>query len=176
MCAILDADVRDAVFGKKPTSAGGIFFKWINSGRGCLVVSKRLWNELKHKPPETFKMWEQQLILAGKKKKKKDLSLRKLSREDEEASEEFIAELESANVCRSNDVHILALAKVSGSRLLFSNDKALWDDFRDRNILQPKGKIYSKCMNKQTCEKLLAQRDLCDRVRELPQISGVDLS
>lgn len=174
MCAILDADVRDAVFGEKPTLAGSIFFKWINSGGGCLVVSEHLWNELKHNPPKIFKMWQQQLILAGKRKK--NLSLRKLSTKGEEASKDFIAQLEATNACRSNDVHILALAKVSGSRLLFSNDKDLWDDFRDRNILKPKGKIYSKCMSKQTCEKLLAQKDLCDRVRELPQISRVDLS
>ena len=46
----------------------------------------------------------------------------------------------------SNDIHILALARVSGCRLLFSRDHALSEDFRNRGIIPPRdghaGRIY----------------------------------
>jgi len=46
---------------------------------------------------------------------------------------------------RSNDEHILALAIVSTARVLCSDDNALCEDFKDRNILPPpRGKIYRR--------------------------------
>jgi hypothetical protein len=43
---------------------------------------------------------------------------------------------------RSDDPHVLAVALVSGARVLFSFDAALCDDFRDRRIIKdPRGKI-----------------------------------
>ena len=46
-------------------------------------------------------------------------------------------------LCRSNDTHVLALARVSGARLLFANDGALIEDFQDNDILRrPSGKVY----------------------------------
>ena len=44
--------------------------------------------------------------------------------------------------CRSDDQHIIALARVSGARLLCSDDGNLQADFGDRNILEPKGNVY----------------------------------
>jgi len=45
--------------------------------------------------------------------------------------------------CRSNDVHVIALAQVSGVRLLCSEDGALHDDFRNPRLLnKPRGKVY----------------------------------
>ncbi len=43
---------------------------------------------------------------------------------------------------KSDDPHVLALAKVSGARLLYTNDKDLKDDFKNLGVLKPKGKIY----------------------------------
>ena len=43
---------------------------------------------------------------------------------------------------KSDDEHILALALVSGARLLFSGDKDLHDDFKNPNIISPKGRVY----------------------------------
>ncbi|MBN1294290.1 MAG: hypothetical protein JXB48_20815, partial [Candidatus Latescibacteria bacterium] len=46
-------------------------------------------------------------------------------------------------VCISNDLHILALARVSGARLLCSFDTDLHQDFTNSRIIKkPKGKIY----------------------------------
>jgi hypothetical protein len=49
--------------------------------------------------------------------------------------------------CQSNDCHIIALAIVSGSRLLFTRDDLLKGDFKNRDLLNPRGKIYSSARN-----------------------------
>ena len=56
--------------------------------------------------------------------------------------------LESSSRLRSDDAHVLALACVSGARLLYTGDRALMDDFRDPEIVpRPRGKIYSGAKN-----------------------------
>lgn len=45
---------------------------------------------------------------------------------------------------KSNDVHVLALARASGARLLFSHDKSLAQDFKNRECLEPSGAVYKK--------------------------------
>ena len=46
--------------------------------------------------------------------------------------------------CRSNDTHVIALAQISGARLLYSNDKDLHVDFKNKRLIdEPRGKIYS---------------------------------
>ena len=46
--------------------------------------------------------------------------------------------------CRSNDTHVIALAQISGARLLYSNDKDLYVDFKNKHLIdEPRGKIYS---------------------------------
>jgi hypothetical protein len=42
----------------------------------------------------------------------------------------------------SDDEHILALAMISGARLVYSHDKALHQDFCDPHILSPRGRVY----------------------------------
>jgi predicted nucleic acid-binding protein len=42
----------------------------------------------------------------------------------------------------SNDPHILALARVSGARILFSRDGDLHSDFKNSKVIRPKGKVY----------------------------------
>lgn len=47
--------------------------------------------------------------------------------------------------CRSNDEHIIALARVSGARLLCSQDRKLSQDFTNRDLLiSPRGKVYKE--------------------------------
>lgn len=49
------------------------------------------------------------------------------------------------NVCTSDDQHVIALAVVSGARLLCSGDNLLCDDFRNpRIVANPRGNIYRK--------------------------------
>lgn len=48
MCAIVDASVMGEVFGPKPAPAGKVFFEWLNSGNGRLVVGGKLLLELRN--------------------------------------------------------------------------------------------------------------------------------
>ena len=44
--------------------------------------------------------------------------------------------------CRSNDPHVIALASVSGCRLIFSKDQDLHEDAKDKSLLNPSASIY----------------------------------
>lgn len=58
-----------------------------------------------------------------------------------DAATRLIAE---GGVAASNDHHILALARVSGARILCSQDGKLRADFKKRELVNsPKGKLYS---------------------------------
>ena len=76
-------------------------------------------------------------------------------------------ELGQREICRSDDEHVLALALVSGARLLYTNDSALIEDFKNRAIVQnPAGKIYTTARNNTVTtahRRLLADRTLCRR-------------
>ena len=57
----------------------------------------------------------------------------------------------------SCDFHVLALALVSGARLLFTGDKDLMTDFKNTTVIsKPRGKIYSGVK-----QKLLLQKSVC---------------
>ena len=67
--------------------------------------------------------------------------------------------------CQSDDPHVIALAQISGARLLYSNDKTLHQDFKRKTLVDgPRGKVYSTVENKsfkQAHQKLLGMKDLC---------------
>ena len=77
--------------------------------------------------------------------------------------------LEKKGLCISDDPHVIALARISGARLLCSNDKDLQQDFGTKNLIdRPRGKVYSTRDKQKYKEyqpnvhgKLLANRDLC---------------
>lgn len=49
----------------------------------------------------------------------------------------------AGNSLRSNDEHVLALALVSGARLLVAHDRRLRRDFRNPSIISgPRGNVY----------------------------------
>ena len=54
-------------------------------------------------------------------------------------------------VCRSDDPHVIALAKISGTRLLYTNDNGLEGDFKK---LIPKGIVLT---TKQDTQKQITQ-------------------
>ena len=74
-------------------------------------------------------------------------------------------ELSRDGECLSNDIHVIALAQISGARLLYSNDKVLHTDFRNKRLVDsPRGKLYSTNEQKNFTEvhaRLLRNRDLC---------------
>jgi hypothetical protein len=48
----------------------------------------------------------------------------------------------NVSICKSDDPHIIALAQVSGARLLCSHDEGLGEDFTNAKLIKPRGKVY----------------------------------
>ena len=152
MCAIVDANVAYQVFGDDRPPAGIRFFDWLSSPRGQLVVGGKLRKELARN--ERFVKWLRSALRNGRARSVAD-----------EAVDDHAMGLRRQGVCRSNDVHVLALALVSGARLLYTNDSALIDDFGNREIVaSPRGKVYTTARNVEVTDahrRLLGARDLC---------------
>ena len=153
MCAIIDANVVGEVFGDERPEAGEEFFRWINTGQGVLVVGGKLFLELTRASAK-FNRWAQAALLTGR-----------MIRQDANEVNARERQISSDRQHASNDPHVLALAQVSGARLLYTNDQDLQQDFKDRRLVnQPRGKIYSTLRNKdfaQSHKSLLSRRDLC---------------
>lgn len=153
MCAIVDTNVAPEVFGDSQTPAGKHFYKWLmRRNGGTLVAGGKLLRELD--PNANFKAVFGERLRAGRAKRVPD--------------DEITAALDELpnELIESDDHHVLALANVSGARLLFTNDDALQDDFRNRQIIRgTQGRIYTTGRNRNvtdTHKRLLQRRDLCD--------------
>ena len=155
MCAILDANVVPDVFTSDQLTAGKEFFKWINSGIGRLVVGGKLLEELNR---TSGRVWARRALNRG--------LIRRVS---ESKVKERTEKLQNEGVCRSDDPHVIALAQVSGARLLYTNDSDLQKDFKNKNLVNnPAGKIYSTDVKNNPNKEfrdvhrgLLGRNDLC---------------
>ncbi len=151
MCAIVDVNVSHEIFGDDRPKAGERFFERIDSGSLRLVVSRKLLAELNY---GNAQKWIQQAILAGK-----------VRQETTGTVDEREEELSREGRCLSNDAHIIALGQISGARLLYSNDRALQEDFRNKRLIdRPRGKVYSTNERKDFTSVhagLLNNRNLC---------------
>ena len=153
MCAILDANIVAEVFAPNQPPAGKAFFDWVNKGIGRLVVGGKLGLELSQASPG-FRRWAQEARRSGvmrvANEDQVNARTRKVHREGNYASD---------------DPHILALAQVSAARLLYSNDSALQQDFKNKALIDnPRGSVYSTLKSKSfstSRRKLLMRTDLC---------------
>lgn len=153
MCAIVDANVASLLFRSDHTGAAAVFFEWINTGTGRLVVGGRLRTELSE--VDSFLEWQREAAIAGR--------IRTVNDEEVETRTRVI---QNKRLCRSDDDHIIALAQISGARLLYSHDKKLHKDFRDPALIaKPRGKIYSTLAGPQLLpsHKQLLDRSTCPR-------------
>lgn len=154
MCAIVDNNVASEVFGNRPPEAGKRFRNWLGNRNGRLVVGGKLLQELKGN--SGFREWFQQNQLSG--------CLRQVRRSQVDVEEQRI---KRENLCQSDDEHVVALAVISGARLLYTNDADLIKDFKDRRIVgNLSGRVYTTAKAKKftsTHRKLLALRNLCCR-------------
>ncbi len=154
MCVIVDANVAHETFGgsHQRNEAERRFFDWLNTGKGKLVIGGKLRGELMKL--RSFSEWAAQAVQAGI-----------LQSVDDAAVSEKTRELKSGNALRSNDAHIIALAHVSGARLLYSNDQRLQQDFTNHRLVsRPRGKVFSTRQTSAftaTQRSLLANKSLC---------------
>ena len=155
MCAIVDANVRDEVFGGASSEAGKFFLDWLRRPNGgLLALGGKLRQELSGL--ENFRRIYDLLRLNGR-----------IVDIDDSVVDAETAVLEARRICRSNDAHVLALARVSGARLLYTNDQSLQDDFGDpRIVANPRGRVYTTRLRsdvRPTHRELLERADLCAR-------------
>ena len=159
MCAIVDNNVRDQVFGDNRPSAGEFFYEWLQERGGRLVVGGELLRELSGYGK--FVQWLYEERRTERARIIPDVEV------DAETDN-----LRARRVCRSDDEHILALARVSDVRLLFTNDDALQNDLTDPAIINnPRGKIYTTRVHEDTTsthKELLSPRN----VRQLCRFCG----
>ena len=152
MCAILDANTANEVFGDSRPPAGERFFDWLSSPRGQLVLGGKLLSELSRN--SSFLDWMRNAINSARVRQYGDQDLAP-----------HVADL-ARKEHRSNDAHVLALAAASGARLLYTNDRALIEDFKDRAVMARPGSVYTTARSREVTKahrQLLARRDLCQQ-------------
>ena len=67
--------------------------------------------------------------------------------------EKQIEDIKKAKTCKSNDPHIIALARLSGARVLCSYDGNLIADFTNAALLSPKGRVFKKPSHRHVLSK-----------------------
>ena len=63
--------------------------------------------------------------------------------------------------CESCDEHIIAIALMTGARLLFSGDLPLGRDFRNRQIVDPPGRVVPEGADRRQMEQILDRNAIC---------------
>lgn len=127
MCIIIDANVVGDM--NQPSEHGKPVIKWLLTGGGALIVGGELRRELS----VSGKMRETLVTLsrAGK-----------LHNLDDAKVKAKAEEIKARRICKSNDPHVIATALLSGCRLIFSRDRGLHKDAKNKEILNPAASIY----------------------------------
>lgn len=130
MCAIVDANVVVTVFdtSENRPPAAQKFFERVDSGKLILVVGGKLKRELcSH---GRFRDWLTEALRNNTVYNVEDAEL-----------EQKEGQLKALGNSGSNDTHVLALAQVTGARLLYTDDQRLIDDFTNGDLISD-GKVY----------------------------------
>ena len=147
MCVIVDASVAGRVFSVPHELDFVPLWRWLEKEDGKLVYGGRLTEELDRLP-------KSKRLLAEMKRGGRALQF---PRRDVDEEEQAVGRL---RLCRSNDPHVIALARVSGARVLCTNDRTLESDFTNlRLVSSPKGKIYKNASH----ARVLRHNRLCKR-------------
>ncbi len=158
MCGILDTNCLSEVFGANRPEVGERFFDWFTTGSGRLIVGGELHREFL-RGSRGFRKLALELQNAGRMR---IISEKKVDTETDR--------LDKEGLCTSDDPHVIALARISGARLLYSNDKDLKKDFGTKGLIdKPRGKVYStrdengmlKRYQPNVHGRLLGNRTLC---------------
>ena len=131
MCVIVDANLASRVFQETAEADFAPVLSWLERD-GELVFGGHLARELSRM--ERPRRFLRALLQAGRARRVSDESI---------AAEETV--VEATGHCRSNDKHVLALARVSGARTLCTHDRDLQRDFRDPELISgPRGSVYQR--------------------------------
>lgn len=158
MCAIVDVNNCHKIFGdqEQRTPSGRYFLDWLEGTSGRLILGGTKFNTEIEKVGHYIN-WLKTAIRNGHAYRVKDQLV-------DTVEQELLAE----NKCKSDDPHLIALARIGGARLLFSEDPDLHEDFGNPGLVaNPRGKVYSTRIDREVSEvhrRLLDQRyrsDMC---------------
>lgn len=150
MCILVDANRAAAFYNHPPQPEAKQILDWLLLRDGGLVMGGRLKKEhLKAKSEEAQRLW---------------LVLKRAGRLHDIADAEVDAEeARLAGTIVSDDPHVLALARVSGARLLYSEDQPLMTDWGNKRLLdRPRGKVYRRIEH----SRLLAHIPSCPHSKQ----------
>jgi predicted nucleic acid-binding protein len=147
MCVIIDANVASRVFAVPCEDDFAPLWDWIGRRNGRLVFGGENATELGRLTKVRARVRE--MWRAGQ--------ALEVGRTYVDAEMRTVARLA---ICRSNDPHVIALARASGARILCTNDQDLESDFKNLALVpRPKGKIYKNASH----ERLLGHNSICIR-------------
>ena len=147
MCIIVDANLASAVFSRPPADEMRPVIKWLFKGNGKLVHGGKLTKEL-------LKVSKAGSALVELRKSRRAIDI-----EAEDPSAFAAALAWCKQRCRSDDPHVIAIARLSGARTLVTNDKKAMVDFKNRALVPaPPGRIYQRAKH---ATKLLAHTRGC---------------
>ncbi len=152
MCVIIDVNLAFRIFTSVPEADFRPVFDWLHAPdkNGCVVFGGKLLKELSSR--EASRRYLLVLLRAGRAYRIPDAMVQ---------SEE--QQVTDSGHCRSNDPHVVALARVSGARTLCSHDRALHQDFRNAKLIaKPRGRVYQNA----THTHLLRHDTACPRRSE----------
>ena len=128
MCVVIDANAATQSIGRGATEAGSRFLEYVSKGRLVLAYGGAKFRRELAGCGEGFRRW---LALA--------LSNKRVVSVSDEMVATVVHELKVLRSCRSNDVHVVALARVANAGLVFTNDRLLQSDCQ--NVLG--AKVYT---------------------------------
>ena len=135
MCIIVDTNKLGTFLADPPDDDSRPIHKWLDRDAGSIVYSTggRFAQEIQGRAKTRLADYVQ----AGRAK---------LIPESLFAADE--CNLEARPDLRSDDPHVLALARAAGVRLLYTADRNLISDFKNRSFIdRPRGKVYSSARN-----------------------------
>lgn len=133
MCIIVDANMLGMFLADGENVDAGPIHAWLRRGKGVVVYStgRTFAKELGRRARDRLA----QYVRAGM-----------AVRVSEERFHEDVRFLRTR--IRSDDPHVLALARASGARILYTADHRLMDDFKDKRFIdEPRGKVYTGAAN-----------------------------
>lgn len=129
MCLIVDANVAAQTFASVPAPDFRPVWDALTCRQATAVFGGKLAKEY----------YELKKHLRIIRELERSGRLRRIS---DEKVNQVTNELVHSAACVSDDEHIIALAQVSGVRLLCSHDQDLHADFTNPKLLRPPGRVY----------------------------------
>jgi hypothetical protein len=145
MCIIIDKSIIGIFLSNKPEHR--VLFNPVgeyltsNKNDGILIYGEKNGEEILVSPD--FISYVGELYSINRAKICPNPKSKEETSKFQKAKKDILKQRDRLGIKLTNDIHVLALAKVSGARTLICNDGLLEDNFTDIRIIPtPKGKLY----------------------------------